>query len=249
MFADQLFALAADLNVSLHDRGRMGDAQVDEMGNVEFGGDLDGLACGDEVDRTEELSLCCGGARYTDQMDEGVSRRDQVAVGIGVDRIAGYDFATAAQFGFRTGANQGPYAVAALQEDGNQLAAHVPSAAGDENPARVRRPGKHLHLEHLPNVGNGCSHGKQMLRFGRQAPTPSRQETGAMGTQTSPTRSLIQLLQLGVIQTVRHENFPAGPCARHRPLESGRADAEFSDWQRRLWTACNSDRTPGPPEH
>ena len=106
--------------------------------------------------------------RNADQVDEGVGRANELAVSVGVERIAGHDFATGGQFGFRAGADQRAHPVAALEENGNESAADIAGSSRDENAPGSERLGQGFDFQQEPYIGDGCSHslGTLLGRFG-----------------------------------------------------------------------------------
>jgi hypothetical protein len=63
---DHLFAFDADGNVVLHKGSGVGDAEIDEMMDAEFGASVDGLAGGDQVNGAKRGGFRWGGMRDAD---------------------------------------------------------------------------------------------------------------------------------------------------------------------------------------
>ena len=64
-----------------------------------------------------------------------------MAVGVGVERIAGDDFAFGGQLGFRAGTDQNANPMSALDQNGNETAADVAGSSRDEDAPGVGRLG------------------------------------------------------------------------------------------------------------
>ena len=97
-FFDGLLALGAHLDKSFHHRGRMGNADVNKVGNRGGGRDLDGFETGFEIYFDELAGF--GGARVgnTDELDKGIGAIEQVAIGSAIERVANYNLAALWQF-------------------------------------------------------------------------------------------------------------------------------------------------------
>ena len=87
-------------------------------------------------------------------MDKGVGGADQVLVGVGVEGVAGDDFASAGQVAFRSRAHQAADMVSALQEYGDQAAAEVARSSSNEDAARVGALRKLFDLQQKADVRN-----------------------------------------------------------------------------------------------
>src|SRR5882672_7861602 len=112
------------------------------MGDAKFGGRVDGFTSGDEVDDAEVGGFCGRRMRNSDEVDECVGGADEVLVGVGVEGVAGNDFASAGQVALRGRTHQASNMMAALQERGNQGTAEVAGSARDKDAARVSAPGQ-----------------------------------------------------------------------------------------------------------
>jgi len=144
---DDLFALGAHCNVVFppphHDQGSgVGDTEIDEMVHAEFSARGDSLAGGDQVNGAKLGGFRSRRMRNSDQVDEGVGRTNQLAVGVGVERIAGDDFAFGGQLGFRARADQYANPVSTLEKNGNEIGADVAGSSRDEDAPGVGRLGR-----------------------------------------------------------------------------------------------------------
>ena len=66
-------------------------------------------------------------------MNEGIGWTNELAVTIGIERVAGYDFAAGGQLGFGAGPDERPNPVSALEENGNESGANVAGSSRDEH--------------------------------------------------------------------------------------------------------------------
>src|ERR1022692_3633524 len=146
---DHALALGAYRNVFLH---------IDEMLEAEFRASLDCFTAGYEINGAKLRHFRRRWMRHSDQLDESIGGTNQLAVGIGFQRIAGYHLALGGQLGFRAGADQGAHAMATLEEQGDQAAADITCPSCNEYAPRVGRLGQRLHLQQKPDVGNGSRH-------------------------------------------------------------------------------------------
>ena len=96
-------------------------------------------------------------------MDEGVGGANELAVTVGVERIAGDDFAFGGQLGFRAGADQNANPMSTLEKNGNETGADVAGSSRDEDAPGVGRLGQGFDFQQEPDIGDGCSHGVSML--------------------------------------------------------------------------------------
>ncbi len=96
-------------------------------------------------------------------MDKRLGGANELAVGIGVERIAGDDFALGGKFGFRAGADQYANPVSALEKNGNETGADVAGSSRDEDAPGIGRLGQGCDSQQEPDIGDGCSHGVSTL--------------------------------------------------------------------------------------
>ena len=88
--------------------------------HAELGASGDGFAGGDEVNGTKLGGFRRRWARDSDQVYEGVGGANELPVTVGVERIAGDDFALGGQLGFRAGADQNAEPMSTLEKNGNE---------------------------------------------------------------------------------------------------------------------------------
>src|ERR1700686_1363733 len=96
-------------------------------------------------------------------MNEGFGGANELAVRVGVERIAGDDFAFGGQLGFRAGADQNANPMSTLEKNGNETGADVAGSSRDEDAPGVGRLGQGLDLEQEPYIGDRGSHGVMLL--------------------------------------------------------------------------------------
>lgn len=135
LLLDPLFALGANGDVVLHDgKGSgLGDAEIDEMRHSEFGAGGDGFPGRDQVNGAKLGGFRRGTVKDANHVDEGIGGANELAVGVGVERIAGDDFTFSRQFGFRARADQDTDPMATLEKNGNEAAADVAGSSGNED--------------------------------------------------------------------------------------------------------------------
>lgn len=97
---NHLLALGPHGDVVPSDRSRVGDAEIDEMMDAEFGANVNGFSGGVQINGAKFTGCGRSGMRRANQMDEGVGGADQLAVTIGVERISGDHFTFGGQLGF-----------------------------------------------------------------------------------------------------------------------------------------------------
>ena len=136
----------------------MGDAEINEMMHAELGASVDGLAGGDQVNGAELGGLRWRGVCDADEVEEGVGGANELAVTVGVERIAGDDFAFGGQFGFPARADQYANPVSTLEKNGNEIGADVAGSSRDEDAPGVGRRGQGFDFQQEPDIGDGCSH-------------------------------------------------------------------------------------------
>jgi hypothetical protein len=100
------------------------------------------------------------------QVDKGIGRANQLAVSIGIERIAGNDFASGGQLAFRPGTHQYANPMSPIEENRNQSAADVAGSSRDEDAPGVGRLGQRLDFQQEPDIGHGCSHNFSTLLEG-----------------------------------------------------------------------------------
>ena len=91
-------------------------------------------------------------------MDEGVGGANELAVTVGVERIAGDDFALGRQLRFRAGADERAKPMSTLEKDGNKGGADIAGSSRDEDAPGVGRLGQNFDFQQEPDIGDGCSH-------------------------------------------------------------------------------------------
>ena len=91
-------------------------------------------------------------------MDEGVGGANELAVSVGVERIAGDDFAFGGQLGFRSRADQYANPMSTLEKNGNEAGADIACPSRYEDAPGVGRLGEGLDFQQEPDIGDGCSH-------------------------------------------------------------------------------------------
>jgi hypothetical protein len=138
---NHLFALDADGDVILPEWGWMGDAEINEMRDAEFGASIDGFAGCHQVNGAQFAGCGRRWIRRANQMDEGVGGTDQLAVTIGVEGISGDHFTGGGELGFLAGADQYANPMVTFEKNRNQAAADITGSARDEDPPGVRRFG------------------------------------------------------------------------------------------------------------
>jgi hypothetical protein len=99
-------------------------------------------------------------------VDEGIGRANELAVSVGVERIAGDDLAFGGQLGVRAGADQYTNPMAMLEKNGNESGADIAGSSRDEDAAGVGRFGQRFDSQQEPYVGDGCSHSVDTLPGG-----------------------------------------------------------------------------------
>src|SRR6267378_5672902 len=99
-------------------------------------------------------------------MDEDFGGANELAVSIGVERIAGDDFAFGGQLGFGAGADQNANPMSTAEKNGNQASADVAGSSRDKDAPGVRRLRQRLDFQQEPDVGDGRSHSASTLLAG-----------------------------------------------------------------------------------
>ena len=74
-------------------------------------------------------------------MDEDFGGANELAVGVGVERIAGDDLAFGGQLGFRGGADQNANPMSTFEKNGNETGADVAGSSRDKDAPGVGRLG------------------------------------------------------------------------------------------------------------
>jgi len=100
-------------------------------------------------------------------VDEGVGGANELAVTVGVERIAGDDFAFGGELGFRAGADQRANPMSTLEKNGNETGADIAGSSRDEYAPGVGRLGQGFDFQQEPDIGDGCSHSVSTLPAGR----------------------------------------------------------------------------------
>ena len=159
-FLNHLFALDAHRDVVLHDHhwNGLGDAEIDEMMHAEFGASVDGFAGGDQVNGAKLGGFRLRWMRHADEVDESVGGANELAVTVGVERIAGDNFAFGGQLGFRAGAHQRANPMSTLEKNGNEGGADIAGSSHNEDTPGGGRLRQDFDFQQKPDVGDGRSH-------------------------------------------------------------------------------------------
>src|SRR6267378_3228124 len=99
-------------------------------------------------------------------MDEDFGGANELAVSVGVERVAGDDFAFGGQLGFGAGADQNANSMSALEKNGNEAGADVAGSSRDKDAPGVGRLGQGFDFQQEPDVGDGRSHSASTLLAG-----------------------------------------------------------------------------------
>ena len=155
---EHLLALGAHRDVVLHHWSGVGDAEIDEMAHAELCTSGDSLAGRNQVNSAKLGGFRWRWMRDADQMDESIGRANELAVGVGFERIARDDLTFSGQLGFRAGADQYANPMSTLEKNGNESGADIAGSSRDEDTAGVVGLWQGFDSQQEPYVGDGCSH-------------------------------------------------------------------------------------------
>src|SRR6266481_3074013 len=136
------------------------------MMNAELGASGDGFAGGDQVNGAKLSGFRWRRVRDSDHVDERVGGANELAVSVGVERVAGDDFAFGGQLGFGAGADQSANTMSTFEKNGNETGADIAGSSGDEDAPGVGRLGQGFNFQQEADVGDGCGHGVSTLLEG-----------------------------------------------------------------------------------
>jgi hypothetical protein len=155
--AEQGFAFGAHCQISVHQRGRLGDAEINEMLHRHVASRRDGGLQRGEVDLPEGSGLSRTGMGDADQMDQRIGIAQAVLETGGIECIAGQHAAAAGQEAFAPRTYQGGDPVAARQQRRHQATAEVAVGAGDEDAMAAHSPSTGF------KIGSGASRSRRWL--------------------------------------------------------------------------------------
>ena len=105
-FPDHCFARASNFDECFHHRSRLRHAQINKMLHPSIARRLDRNLDGNKIDIVKLLRLRRAGMRRSDQVQEGIGRRDFIRVRIHSQCVADHANRAGRQFRFRSFSHQ-----------------------------------------------------------------------------------------------------------------------------------------------